>query len=283
MLLPLKLIEEIVSIMLIAEKQPVLPGCTDGGTVLHKRAEGRDPRPRTNHDHGGVTVGGEAEILVRLHEHRNALAGFRNIRKEGGAHPFSHSTMSIVPHRRHGQVHLVGMRQRARCDRIKTDWQLAEDPGQRLRRKPIRSEIKQRIHDLAADDVFLQPLLRLVHQQLGKSRRAGRFRELLQDRLGKRGDIEILPERIGQQLFTDTLDLDLLGPGELGGVENLLDHRRAVHRLHGQSITRLVMKSATRQRKLDVDRFLARALAVEHRVVIHLGKKRFLFPILTAR
>ena len=87
-ILPLKLIEEIVGVALVAEEQPAFPGGAERRTVLDERAERRDPRPGADHDDGRIAIVRQAEILVRLDENRNVLTGFRDIREEGGADTF---------------------------------------------------------------------------------------------------------------------------------------------------------------------------------------------------
>ena len=191
--------------------------------------------------------------------------------------------MGLVPHRCDGEMHLIRMRQRAGSDGIKPHRQLAEKTCQRIGRNPVRSEIDQRIHDLTAFDIspeLLIGILRKKRIQLGRACDRG---QLFQNRLGKRRDVEILTQRIGQKLFPNAFHFDLLGAFQLRGGEDVLDHVRAVRRLHGERVARFVNQSAACQRKLDMHGLLRGALAVEQHVVDHLGGERILFPELLCR
>ena len=87
-ILPLKLIEEIIGVALIAEEEPVFPRGTEGRTMLDEGAEGSDPCARPDHDNRCAAIRGEAEIFVRLHEDRDVCARLRHIAEIGRANTF---------------------------------------------------------------------------------------------------------------------------------------------------------------------------------------------------
>ena len=50
--------------MLVTEEEPILAFRADGFALFHESAEGGDTGARTNHDHGGIVVGGDLKVLV---------------------------------------------------------------------------------------------------------------------------------------------------------------------------------------------------------------------------
>ena len=66
--MPLGLVEKICEVVLVTEEEPILAFCADGFALFHESAEGGDAGARTNHDHGGIVIGGDLEVFVRSDE-----------------------------------------------------------------------------------------------------------------------------------------------------------------------------------------------------------------------
>ena len=103
--------------------------------MFDKGAEWSHPRAGANHDHRRGIIGRQPEIFVRLHKNRHLRTGLREIGQIGRAHALTLATMRLVSHRRHREMHLAGMRERAGRNRIKPRRQLAEQAREHIGRK----------------------------------------------------------------------------------------------------------------------------------------------------
>ncbi len=105
--LPLHLIEEIFGEVRVAEEQPVFTWRFVSGALLHKGAERRNTGARTNHDHRGFRVGGQAEVVVVLDKDPHLALFFHAIRKEARRAAGAGAPFDVVTHDAHGDVDFV--------------------------------------------------------------------------------------------------------------------------------------------------------------------------------
>ena len=110
--------------------------------------------------------------------------------------------------------------------------------------------------------VFLQ---RSFASSASSARKRGRVGglELGEHGAGKRGDVVVLAQGIGQQLGADVFHLDFLVAGELGGLDDRLDGVRRIHRDHGQRVARFIGKAGAGEGKFQVQGFLGGTFAIE--------------------
>src|SRR5690606_16720290 len=94
--LPLGLVEKIVEIMLISEKEPILSLGASCGALLDERAEGSDPGSWTDHDDRRIRILGKLEVLVVMKVDASGRVFVPKIGDEGRADAFFHSSVRLV-------------------------------------------------------------------------------------------------------------------------------------------------------------------------------------------
>jgi len=101
-------VEKVRRGFLIAEEEPVPALRPNGATLLEKRAEGRDARPRTDHDERRV---GRRRMkrFVAVNEHRHGCLWRDAVGEEGRTHAFARATKTLVTHGADGQMNFAGM------------------------------------------------------------------------------------------------------------------------------------------------------------------------------
>ena len=82
--LPLHLIEEIFGEVRVAEEQPVLALRSVRSALLHKGAERRNTGARANHDHRGLRVGWQTEVVVVFDKDTDFAILFHAVGEEAG-------------------------------------------------------------------------------------------------------------------------------------------------------------------------------------------------------
>ena len=100
--------------------------------MFDEGTERRDACARANHDHGSVTIFGQAEVFIRVRVDIDRLAGMRSVSEVRGSNAFAIAPMAVVTDGSYSEMDFVGMRQQAGGDRVKARRHFPQQAGEGL-------------------------------------------------------------------------------------------------------------------------------------------------------
>ena len=177
----LLLIEEVALLLLVAEEEPVLSLRLSSPALFEKGAERRDASAGSDHDDWLVAVGGQAEPVRDLDEHRDGRVGVCAVGKEGRANAFAGATVAFVAHGGNGEMHLARMRLGAGGNGVEPRLELGEQANKFLRSEFRRRTAQQQIDDFATVKKLVEVSLARGFKQGLQFRVAGFLSHRLQE------------------------------------------------------------------------------------------------------
>ena len=256
----LVLVEEIAIAALVAEEQPVAPGCFARHAFVQEGAERRDAGAGTDHDDGHGGIGRQTEVLRLLDEDVHRVSGAHALAEEGGRDAEPRAAIDRVAHRIDAQRHAVAINPGRARDGIEPRLQRIERLDEGFRIGTHAGKFFDRGEHVERGGVAVRILAGGERFRLLTPVAAGDIGEELKQHVGGGAERDAVDQHVAQRPAADR---------EIGRGGERRDHgvgeRRIVGREHAEGIANRIIDAGRRQIELNMPGLLLGGRLVEAR------------------